>query len=168
MLSARKRNQAWRFAFVIVRGRAMQLEHDGFVVVVDGEKMLLLRNRGDAEFPHLELVEQDEQQSRANRELRRDSPGRSFASVGPGRSAYDEADSRQIGEDRFAAETADTLNRMALEDRFRSLVVVAPPRTLGELRRSYHEELVKRLVDEVPKNLTNAPLDEIERLVLES
>lgn len=146
----------------------MQLEHDGFVVVVDGEKMLLLRNRGDAEFPHLELVEQDEQQSRANRELRRDSPGRSFASVGPGRSAYDEADSRQIGEDRFAAETADTLNRMALEDRFRSLVVVAPPRTLGELRRSYHEELVKRLVGEVPKNLTNAPLDEIERLVLES
>ena len=146
----------------------MQLEHDGFVVVADGEKMLLLRNQGDAEFPHLELVEQNEQESRANRELRRDSPGRSFASVGPGRSAYDEADSRQVGEDRFAAQTADRLNRMALENRFRSLVVVAPPRTLGELRRSYHDELVKRLVGEVPKNLTNATLDEIERLVLES
>ncbi len=146
----------------------MQLEHDGFVVVADGEKMLLLRNRGDAQFPHLELVEQNEQQSRANRELRRDSPGRSFASVGPGRSAYDEADSRQVGEDRFAAETAETLNRMALEDRFRSLVIVAPPRTLGELRRVYHDELVKRLIGEVPKNLTNAPLAEIERILLES
>jgi protein required for attachment to host cells len=57
---------------------------------------------------------------------------------------------------------------MALEDRFRSLVIVAPPRTLGELRRSYHDELAKRVIGEVPKNLTNAPLHEIERLVLES
>ena len=73
---------------------AMQLQHDGFIVIADGEKMLLLRNRGDAEFPHLELIEQDERQSRANRDLRRDVPGRSFSSVGPGRSAYDEADSR--------------------------------------------------------------------------
>ena len=83
----------------------MQLQHDGFLVVADGEKMLVFRNRGDVEFPHLELVEQDEQQSLANRELRRDMPGRSFSSVGPGRSAYDEADSRQIGEDRFAAKS---------------------------------------------------------------
>ena len=39
----------------------MQVQHDDFVVVVDGEKMLLLRNQGDAEYPHLEVVEQDEQ-----------------------------------------------------------------------------------------------------------
>jgi protein required for attachment to host cells len=146
----------------------MQLQHDGFVVVADGEKMLLFRNQGDAEFPHLELVEQDQQESRANRDLRRDIPGRSFSSVGPGRSAYDEADSRQISEDRFAGETADMLNRMALEDRFRALIVVAPPRTLGELRRYYHAELERRLVGEVAKNLTNVPVNEIERVVLES
>jgi len=96
------------------KAAAMQLQHDGFMVIADGEKMLLLRNRGDAEFPHLELIEQDEQQSRANRDLRRDIPGRSFSSVGPGRSTYDETDSRQVGEDRFAAETAGILNRMAL------------------------------------------------------
>jgi len=146
----------------------MQLQHDGFMVIADGEKMLLLCNRGDAEFPHLELIEQDEQQSRANRDLRRDIPGRSFSSVGPGRSTYDETDSRQVGEDRFAAETAGILNRMALEDRFQSLIVVAPPRTLGELRRHYHGELEKRLTGEVPKNLTNATVSDIERIVLES
>jgi protein required for attachment to host cells len=168
MASACKGNQPCRFALIMVKGRAMQLEHDGFVVVVDGEKMLLFRNRGDAQYPHLEVIEQDEQEGRSNRELRRDSPGRSFASVGPGRSAYDETDSRQVREDRFAAETAETLNRMALDDRFRLLIIVAPPRTLGELRRSYHDELVKRLIGEVPKNLTNATLQEIERIVLES
>jgi len=57
---------------------------------------------------------------------------------------------------------------MALEDRFQSLIVVAPPRTLGELRRHYHGELEKRLTGEVPKNLTNATVSDIERIVLES
>jgi protein required for attachment to host cells len=145
----------------------MQVQHDGFVVVLDGEKMLLLRNQGDAEYPHLEVIEQDHQESQANRDLRRDMPGRSFASVGPGRSAYDETDTRQIQEDRFAAETAETLNRMALEGRFQSLVVVASPRALGELRKHYHPELLKRLTGEVAKNLTNATLSEIERIVTE-
>jgi protein required for attachment to host cells len=114
------------------------------------------------------VVEEGEQESMANRELRRDVPGRSFSSVGPGRSAYDEADSRQLGEDRFAAETADMLNRRALGDEFESLIVVAPPRTLGELRRYYHGELQRRLSGELSKNLTNAPVNEIERLLQDS
>jgi protein required for attachment to host cells len=146
----------------------MEIPHNGFVVVVDGEKMLLLRNQSDSEFPHLVLVAEDEQQSLSNRELRRDMPGRSFASVGPGRSSYDESDSRQVGEDRFAAETADMLNRRALENEFESLIVVAPPRTLGELRKSYHAELERRLAGEVPKNLTNTPVSEIETILRES
>jgi protein required for attachment to host cells len=112
----------------------MEIPHDAFVAVADGEKMLLFRNQGDSDFPHLILVEQDEQESLANSELRRDVPGRSFSSVGPGRSAYDEAESRQIGEDRFAMATAEMLNRRALGNEFESLIIVAPPRTLGELR----------------------------------
>lgn len=145
----------------------MQVQNDGLVVVVDGEKMLLLRNAGDAEYPNLEVIEQDEQESQANRVLRRDSPGRAFASAGARRSAYQETDSRQVDEDRFAADTAETLNRMALENQFESLVIVASPRTLGELRRHYHPELQKRLIGEVPKTLTNATIPDIERIVIQ-
>jgi protein required for attachment to host cells len=146
----------------------MDVPHNAFVVVADGEKMLLLRNQGDSEFPHLIVVDEDEQESLANRDLRRDIPGRSFSSVGPGRSAYDEADSRQLSEDRFAADTAAMLNRRALGNEFESLVVAAPPRTLGELRSYYHSELNRRLIGEVPKNLTNLPLPDIERILKES
>jgi protein required for attachment to host cells len=146
----------------------MDVPHDAFVVVADGEKMLLFRNQGDREFPHLMVVEESEQESLSNRELRRDIPGRSFSSVGPGRSAYDEADSRQLGEDRFAAETAEMLNRRALDNEFESLIIVAPPRTLGELRRYYHGELNRRLIGEVPKNLTNVPVPEIEKILKDS
>lgn len=146
----------------------MQVPHNSFVVVADGEKMLFFRNDGDAEFPHLIVVSEAEQESLANREQRRDIPGRSLASVGPGRSAYKETDSRQVGEDQFAAETAEMLNRRALENAFESLIVVAPPRTLGELRRHYHKELERRLIGEVPKNLTNVPVEEIERILQDS
>jgi protein required for attachment to host cells len=146
----------------------MEIPHDAFVVVADGEKMLLFRNQGDDPFPHLIVVEEGEQESLPNRELRRDLPGRSFSSVGPGRSAYKEADSRQIGEDRFAADTAQMLNRRALENDFESLIIVAPPRTLGELRKYYHDELNRRLAGEVPKNLTNVPVNEIERILQDS
>ena len=37
------------------KAAAMQLQHDGFMVIA-GEKMLLLCNRGDAEFPHLDSL----------------------------------------------------------------------------------------------------------------
>lgn len=146
----------------------MDVPHNTFVVVADGEKMLLLRNHGDSEFPHLIVVDENEEESLANRDVRRDIPGRSFSSVGPGRSAYDEADSRQLSEDRFAADTAAMLNRRALGNEFESLVVAAPPRTLGEIRRHYHSELNRRLIGEVPKNLTNLPVTEIERILKES
>lgn len=146
----------------------MQVPHNSAIVVTDGEKMLFFRNDGDAEFPHLVVVSESEQESLANRELRRDVPGRSFASVGPGRSAYKETDSRQFGEDSFAARTAEMLNRRALENEFDSLIVVAPPRTLGELRRHYHKVLERRLIGEVPKNLTNVPVNEIEQILKDS
>ena len=43
--------------------------------------------------------------------------------------------------------------------------MVAPPKTLGELRKHYHKEVEKRLTAEVPKDLTNMPVEEIERVL---
>ena len=57
------------------------------------------------------------------------------------------------------------LNERALRNDFESLVVVAPPKTLGELRKHYHKEVEKRLVGEVPKDFTNLPVPEIEILL---
>jgi hypothetical protein len=45
--------------------------------------------------------------------------------------------------DRFAAETAEMLKQRALRNEFESLIIVAPPRTLGELRKHYHKEVQK-------------------------
>lgn len=143
----------------------MRVPHNSFVVVADGEKMLFFRNEGDAEYPRLVVERKREHEAPYDRELKSDAPGRAFSSVSSGRSAMEEVDFHQLQEDRFASETADMLQRWALRNDFESLVVVAPPRTLGELRKHYHKEVEKRLVGEIAKDLTNVPVEEIERIL---
>lgn len=143
----------------------MRVPHNSVVVVADGEKMLFFRNEGDAEFLKLEVERKQETEIPANRDIKSDSPGRAFASVGNGRSAMEEADFHQIEEDRFAARTAELINQRALRNDFESLIVVAPPRTLGELRKHYHKEVEKRLTAEIAKDLTGHPVGQIEKII---
>ena len=42
------------------------------------------------------------------------------------------------------------------------LIVVASPKTLGELRHHYHKETQSRLLAEIPKDLAQQPVDRIE------
>jgi protein required for attachment to host cells len=144
----------------------MQVPHNTFVVVADGKKMLFFRNEGDAEFLKLEVDRKREQELPADRDLKRDESGRTFdASGGAGRSAYEETDFHQLEEDRFAAETAELLKNGALRNEFESLIIVAPPKTLGELRKHYHKEVEKRLAGEIAKDLTGHPVTEIEKII---
>lgn len=140
----------------------MELPHKAFVVVADGRKMLFFRNEGDAAYPNLVVESVREQDNMPNSAQSRDAPGTVFSSVGTGRSSYEETDFHQLEEDRFAAETADILKRRAFKNDYESLVVVAPPRTLGELRKHYHKEVSSRLIGEVDKDLTRHPVIEIE------
>jgi protein required for attachment to host cells len=144
----------------------MQVPHDSFVLVADGKKMLFFRNEGDSEFPRLEVEGRRQTPDAPDRDRKSDAPGRAFSSVGFGRSAYEEADFHQIGEDRFAAEAAEMLNKRALDGDFESLIIVAPPRTLGKLRKHYHKEVERRLAGEIAKDLTGHPVAEIEKILL--
>jgi protein required for attachment to host cells len=146
--------------------KAMQLAHNSFVVVADGKKSLFFRNEGDGEFPNLIVERKEVQNNPADRDQKSDEPGSTFdSSGGAGRSAYQETDYHQLEEDRFAAETADMLKKRALRNEYESLIVVAPPRTLGELRKHYHKEVQKRLSGEIAKDLTGHPVEEIEKII---
>ena len=155
----------------------MRVPNNSCVLVADGRKMLFFRNEGDAEFPNLAVERKRVDENPADHEQGSDTPGRAFTAAGSprtgvavnaganNRSAYQETDFHQLEEDRFAAEAADMLKRRALANDFDSLIIVAPPKTLGELRKHYHKEVEKRLAAEVPKDLTNVPVEEIERIL---
>jgi len=137
----------------------MHVPHNAFVVVADGRKMLFLRNEGDAEYPNLQVEKKLVDQNPKDSDQKRDQSGQSSSSVS---GTMGETDFHQLEEDRFAAETADLLKKRALNNDFESLIIVAPPRTLGELRKHYHKEVSDRLTGEIDKDLTGHTVAQIE------
>lgn len=147
----------------------MQIPHDACVLVADGRKMLFFRNEGDATVPNLVVEDQALQANPADRHQKSDAAGQAqslrggaFASGG---GSMGEVDFHQQAEDRFAAEAAELLRKRALANEFDTLIVVAPPKTLGEMRKHYHKEVASRLAGELDKDLTGHPVDQIEKLI---
>jgi protein required for attachment to host cells len=143
----------------------MNIPADALVLVGDGRKALFLRNRGTPANPELVVESEVEQDNPPAREQGTDRPGRKYANDGVSRSAIEEPDQHQRAEQQFAVRIADTLYQMGHAQKFQSLVVVAPPKMLGDLRDALHPEVTQRIVCEIPKDLTAHPLPELIRLL---
>ncbi len=144
------------------------LTNGTWVLIADGEKALFLRNATDAKDPFLVVVRHEERENPPSREQGTGAPGRFQDGPNVQRSAVDETDWHRLEKERFAAELSEILYRSAHRGAFDSLVLVAAPHVLGDLRRHLHAEVQGRVIAEIPKTLTNHPVDQIERLVLES
>jgi protein required for attachment to host cells len=149
----------------------MRVPHDTVVVVVDGRKMLFLRNEGDATIPNLQVEKKvidkhNPDHHEQATDLAGGSMGTRTAGAQWGAGNMDEVDFHQQEEDRFAAETAALLKKRALNNDFESLIIIAPPKTLGELRKHYHKEVSDRLKAEIGKDLTGHTVPQIEEVLL--
>ncbi len=144
----------------------MRIPHNSLIAVADGRKLLFLRNEGSAVEPVLHKVAVERKQNPADRDQKSDRAGHASASFGPGGNSMEEVDFHQLEEDRFAADAAELLKRRAIDSDHESLIVVAPPRTLGEMRKHYRKEVSERLSAELAKDLTNHPVDQIARILL--
>lgn len=138
----------------------MNLPHNTLIAVADDAKLLLLRN-GDAANPALEIVEHETERHAATHDQGTDRPGKGHNSQGHGRSAVAQTDWHQLGEDRFAVHAADLLGRLATDGWAEHIVVVAPPKTLGEMRKHYGKAVETRILGEMHKDLTGFPVDQI-------
>ena len=145
-----------------------KLEKDTWVLIADGEKALFLQNQTDGENPHLTVFREEEQDNPPNREQAANRPGRFNDGPSVHRSAVQDTDWHQLAKDRFAADMADILYKQAHKGRFDRLVIVADPSTLGELRDALHQVVSDKVVGEIPKTLTNHPIDEIEKIVVDA
>lgn len=119
------------------------------VVVADGEGARLFRNVGDGgdvtlqQQDLLELMNMNDD--------------------GPAGSSPPESTGQQLDEATFAKQLALRLNDGALKDRYAHLVLIADPQTLGQMRPLLHKETRDRMLGEIAKTLTNAPLEDIQR-----
>lgn len=141
----------------------VEIPGDALVLVGDGEKALFLRNRGDDRQANLQVERVLEHPDPPTREQGTDRPGRFNDGPTVARSAVEQTDWHQLEKDRFAGEIAEALYKAAHAGRYDKLIVVAPPKVLGALRKAYHKEVSARLLAEVDKDLTNRPPYEIEK-----
>ncbi len=141
-----------------------KLKNGTTVVVADSEKALYLVNETDGEDPHLVVIDKEEQENPPNREQAANRRGRMSPSVGP-KSAFDDTDWHQLAKERFADDIADHLYKLAHKGKIDSLVIVAGPKVLGNIRDALHKEVSDKLIGDVAKNLAGHPLDEIEKIV---
>ena len=88
----------------------LSIREGEWVVVCDGAKALVLQNAGDAKFPNLKTLEVFEQKDPPTHEQGADRPGRTNASVGPGRSAVSQTDWHDRAEEAFLTKLAHHLD----------------------------------------------------------
>ena len=146
----------------------MDIPHNAHVLVVDGRKLLLFKNYGTVMAPKLGVEAHREHDSAPTHDQGDDKPGTTQASVGGARSDYEQTDFHQQDEDRFAADAADMLKREVLAGRIEGLIVIAAPRTLGELRKHYHGEVDKCVLGEIAKDVAGRPTGEIATVIANS
>ena len=140
------------------------IPHNALVLVGDGIRAVFLRNSGTIMNPSLAVESVFEQSNPPNREQGTDKPphAASAAPRGP-RNSIAPTDWHQMAEDRFARAIANRLYDLAHQRRFQCLLIVAPPRLLGQLRKSMHKEVVDRIEAEVPKELAAISLRAIQQ-----
>ncbi len=139
----------------------MLLAHGTIVAVADGETLNLYRNSGSDREPA--LVAMPAQAPKGD-----DGDGEGGVNAGSGGRHHISAanpDGEQRAEDNFAAATAAYLNAEVLAHRIDHLVVIAAPRTLGELRHHWHKALTAALVAEIPKEMTGHSVADIAEML---
>ena len=125
----------------------MNLPNGAMVAVVDGEKLVLFKNTGHNDVA-LTALSNPEIEERAS-----GSAGRGSSEANP--------DNDTQAEDGFAMGVAEVLNKWSVTNKIDELLVIAAPKTLGELRKHWHKDLESKLAGEIAKDLTGHSSDQI-------
>ena len=145
----------------------VELKQGTWVLVADSEKALFLENVTDAEDPFLVVTGKEKQQNPSDEAQSANRPGRMQDGGVQQRSALDDTDWHELAKHRFAHDLAEMLYEKVHNGDFDRIVLACSPQVLGDLRKELHKEVDCCVVGEVPKTLTNHPLDKIEKILKE-
>ncbi|MGA7296307.1 MAG: host attachment family protein [Rhodanobacteraceae bacterium] len=119
-----------------------------WILVADGEEARLFRNAGTDYKASLEQVELIKPHD--------------LLDDGPSGRRPPESNEQSIDEATFAKQLVNRLNAAALQNKYEHLVLMADPQTLGQMRPQLHKETERRILREVAKTFTKAPLEDIQ------
>lgn len=136
-----------------------------WIVIADGAKARVVQQDKDSRTYRPAFEEAHYGAAHApSREIASDRPGRTFDSGGEGRHAMEPStDPQRHAKLSFARDLATRLGDAANRREFDRLILVAAPRTLGDLRALLPDSVKSRITVEIDKDLTNTPDRELGR-----
>ena len=141
----------------------LESDPDAWIIVCDGTKAVILENRGTRSRPHLYVRQVHKQDDPRTSEQGTDRPGRFFGSTEQARSAAEQTDWHDQAEHKFLRDLARELHAAVASGTIKHLVLVAPPRALGMLRKYWpatHRDAIRA---EIAHDYTKLPVGELER-----
>jgi protein required for attachment to host cells len=143
-----------------------------WVVLADGARTRIIAHDGPGAPLRSVYEEQEVAAKLPAREIESDRPGRTFDSGGHGdagaygRHAYEPpTDPRRKQQANFIRSVAEILEDASHQGSFERLVLIAPPKALGELRAVLSKNVSRMVSAEIPKDLVNVPIHDLpERL----
>ncbi|RCK42647.1 host attachment protein [Thalassospira xiamenensis] len=137
-----------------------------WILVADGGKAHVIAVTRDAEGRHLETVEEMRADNRSSQEIASDKPGRGFANPAGNQQRHampPASDPHEHAQKEFVDDVVRYLADECKQGRFDNLIVIAPPKVMGEVRTKMPKPLAEALDGEIVKDLTNVPLGDLPR-----
>jgi len=133
-----------------------------WIVIADGAQVRILENNGPGKGLTPLPAEEMHQKLHPSRDINADKPGRTHDRMGPGRHSMEPTSDPHREEKRhFAEALAGHLNAAAQKHSYDRLVLVAPAKTLGDLRHALSKEAAAKVDGELSKDLTKVPDQEL-------
>ena len=133
-----------------------------WIVIADGARARIVTNAGPGRGVEADSNLVFRSEHRKLQEIMADKPGRGFDSVGKGRHAMAfGADAVREDERHFLQGLAERLEKEALADAYDRLILIAPPRALGDPRPFLSIPVRNRIYEEIAKDLTQLPNDRL-------
>ncbi|MHA1600543.1 MAG: host attachment protein [Alphaproteobacteria bacterium] len=133
-----------------------------WILIADGARARIVLNDGPGRGVRPGPDKDFEGMNAPSREIVSDKPGRSFDSAGQGRHSMEpHTDPHEHEQRTFHHRLAVYLDQAEKRGDFDRLVVVAPPKALGNLRRELTDATRAKVVGELNKDLTHVPIHDL-------
>jgi protein required for attachment to host cells len=133
-----------------------------WILVADGARARLLVNEGYNSGLEPALAEEFIADNRPSGDLVSDRPGRTFDRGGQGRHAMESpTDPHRHEQQIFAQSLAHLLEEQRLKRSYDQLIIVAPPKALGDLRAEFTKAVSDMVINELNKDLTKTAIHDL-------
>ncbi len=132
-----------------------------WILVADGGRAHIVKNEGPGKGLAVVMAHDFAAPHPPSRDFGTDKPGRGEGSNGARHTKESRIDFHTYEKSRFAKDIADMLGKAADSDRYDRLILVAPSKTLGDLRKALGSNAKKRVSGDLDKDLTHLDIGEL-------